>query len=109
MYDAPQKQEKRKALASILFQLAQLAAMMPYRLSPDVQRILHAPLASPHPLNELVDPGSVHALGFDLSHLAADDVVVAFRLVELHDHVLGVVLGIAVVQVEQAIVIEAVA
>jgi hypothetical protein len=36
MYDAPQKQEKRKALASILFQLAQLAAMMPYRLSPDM-------------------------------------------------------------------------
>ena len=61
---------------------------MPDRLSPDMQRILHAPLASTHLLNELMDPGGIHAFWFDLSHLATNKVVVAlnlpFALLEAH-------------------------
>ena len=94
---------------SLLFQPAELAAMMPYRLSLYLDRILAAVVACIHLLNELMRLFRGHAFGLDPPDLAAMDPMMTFRFVDSHDGVLWIVLAIAIAQIEQISVIEAVA
>jgi len=98
-----------KRARSLLFQPAELAAMMPYRLSLYLDRILAAIVACAHLLDKLMRLFRGHAPGLDPPHLAAMNSMMALRFVDCHDGVFGIVLALAIAQVEQISIIEAVA
>lgn len=93
----------------LLFQTAELAAMMPYRLGLYLDRILAAVVACTHLLDELMNLFGGHAPGFDPAHLATVNPMMTFCLIYSHDGVFGIVLALAITQVEQISIIEAVA
>jgi hypothetical protein len=96
-------------LLSLLFQSAELAAMMPFGLSFYLDRILAAIVACIHLLDELVCLIGGHACGLDPAYLAAMDPMMTFCFVDGHDCVFWIVLAIAITQVEQISIIEAIA
>ena len=83
--------------------------MMPYGLCLDLDRIFAAVVACRHLLDELMNLLCGQSGGFDPSYLAAMNAMVAFRLIDSRDGVLGLVLAITVAQVEQISKVEAVA
>lgn len=83
--------------------------MMPYGLGLDLDGIFAAVAACRHLLDELMHLFCGHSDGFDPSHLAAMNAMVAFRLVDSHDGVLGLVLAVSITQVEQISKVEAIA
>lgn len=91
------------------FQPAELAAMVPYRLGLYLDGILAAVVACIHLLDELVRFFRGHTLGLDPPHLAAKNPMMALRFIDSHDGIFRTVLALAIAQVEQISIIEAVA
>ena len=82
---------------------------MPYGLGLYVDGVFAAVSASRHILDEFMNMFCGHSDRFNPSHLAAMNAMVAFRLIDGHNGVLGIVLFITVTQVEQISKVEAVA
>jgi len=83
--------------------------MMPYGLGLDLDRIFAAIVACHHLLDGLMHLLCGHSGRFYPSHLATMNAMVAFRLIDSHDGVLGLILAISVTQVEQISIVKAVA
>jgi hypothetical protein len=92
-----------------LFQPAESAAMMPYGLGLDLNRIFAAVVACRHLLDEFMDLFCGHSGRLDPSNFTAMNAMVAFRLIDSHDGILGHVLTITVTQVEQISIVKAIA
>ena len=82
---------------------------MPYGLGFDLDGILHAVAACIHLLDELMHLFCRHSQGLDPSHLAANNAVMAFCLIDRHDGVLRSIFAVPVFQVEQRSVIKTIA
>jgi hypothetical protein len=83
--------------------------MMPYGLGLYLDGILHAVAACIHLLDESMHLFCRHPQGLDPPHLAANNAVVAFRLIDGHDGILRSILAVAVFKVEQRSVIKTIA
>jgi hypothetical protein len=94
---------------SFIFQPTEPAAMMPYRFGFDQQGIFTVVVACHHPLNEFMDLFCGHSGGFNPSHLAAMNPVVALRLIDGHDSILRLILAVCVTQVKQISIVESIA
>jgi len=86
-----------------------MAAMMPYGFGLDLDWIFNVVVACHHHLDELMNLFGGHSSGFDPSHLAAMNPMMAFRFIDGHDGVLGLVLAVSVTQVEQISKVETIA
>jgi hypothetical protein len=92
-----------------LFQPTESAAMMPYGLGLDMDGIFAAVVACRHLLDELMHLFCRHSGRLNPSNFAAMNAMVAFRLIDSHDGILGLVLAISVTQVQQISIVKAIA
>ena len=92
-----------------LLQPTESAAMMPYGLGLDMDGIFAAVVACRHLLDELMHLFCRHSGRLNPSNFAAMNAMVAFRLIDSHDGVLGLVLAISVTQVQPISIVKAIA
>jgi hypothetical protein len=102
-------EETNQEACLFFFQPAESAAMMPYGLGLDMDGIFAAVVACRHLLDELMHLFWGHSGRYDPSHLATMNAMVAFRFIDSHDGVLGLVLAISVTQVQQISIVKAIA
>jgi len=97
-----------KTTGLILFQPTETAAMMPYGLSLNANRILTFIVTSHHLANELMNLLCRHSKWTDPSYLTTVDTMMALNSIYSHNCVLRMVLAVSISQVQQLSIVKAI-